>query len=237
MRRVCVLAVVLLAFVTSGTSAQEFRGSISGRVTDTSKGRMPGATVTATNIETNVPSATTTNGEGDYSILYLTPGMYTLSVELSGFKKMSREGLQVRIGDRLAVDGVLEVGRMEETVTVTAESPLLDTRSGIGRPGHRREGDLADAPVGRQPVRARAARPRRRLQRRLEVLAAVRQRRHLGHRRRRCDRRQRVHARRIAQHGQRPPRGVRAARGRRVGVQGLDGELRRGSKATRPAPA
>ena len=110
--------------------AQDPRGSITGRVTDSSGGRMPGATVTATNIETNVPSATTTNGEGDYSILYLTPGLYTLSVELSGFKKMSREGLQVRIGDRLAVDGVLEVGRMEETVTVTAESPLLDTRSG-----------------------------------------------------------------------------------------------------------
>ncbi len=121
---------LIVCSIAATAGAQDPRGSITGRITDSSGGRMPGATVTATNIETNVPSATTTNGEGDYSILYLTPGMYTLSVELSGFKKMSREGLQVRIGDRLAVDGVLEVGRMEETVTVTAESPLLDTRSG-----------------------------------------------------------------------------------------------------------
>ena len=121
---------LIVCSIAATAGAQDPRGSITGRITDSSGGRMPGATVTATNIETNVPSATTTNGEGDYSILYLTPGMYTLSVELSGFKKMSREGLQVRIGDRLAVDGALEVGRMEETVTVTAESPLLDTRSG-----------------------------------------------------------------------------------------------------------
>jgi carboxypeptidase family protein len=120
--------IVWLMAATAG--AQDPRGSITGRISDTSGGRLPGATVTATNVATNVTSTTTTSGEGDYSILYLTPGMYTLSVELSGFKKMSREGLQVRIGDRLAVDGALEVGRMEETVTVTAESPLLDTRSG-----------------------------------------------------------------------------------------------------------
>jgi hypothetical protein len=122
--------VVIVCLMAASAAGQDPRGSITGRVTDSSGGRLPGATVTATNIETNVPSSTTTNGEGDYSILYLTPGLYTLSVELSGFKKMSREGLQVRIGDRLAVDGALEVGRMEETVTVTAESPLLDTRSG-----------------------------------------------------------------------------------------------------------
>ena len=145
---------------------------------------MPGATVTATNIETNVPSATTTNGEGDYSILYLTPGMYTLSVELSGFKKMSREGLEVRIGDRLTVDGVLEVGQMEEMVSVTAEA-RCSTPQRLGGPGHRRAAHLAAAAVGRQPVHARAPRARRRLHRRPEVQPAVRQRRHVGHRRRR----------------------------------------------------
>src|SRR5215213_8858946 len=71
-----------------------------------------------------------TNGDGEYNILFLTPGTYTLTVELSGFKKMVREGLEVRIGDKLAVDATLDVGRVEETVSVTAESPLLETRSG-----------------------------------------------------------------------------------------------------------
>ena len=131
MKRVCFLAVLLLLATTAGRAyAQEFRGGISGRVTDSSKGRLPGATVTMTNVATNVASTTTTNGEGDYNILYLTPGTYTLTVELSGFKKMVREGIEVRIGDKLAVDATLDVGRVEETVSVTAESPLLETRSG-----------------------------------------------------------------------------------------------------------
>ena len=121
MKRVCFLAIVLLLAASAGPSyAQEFRGSISGRVTDTSKGRLPGATVTVTNIATNVATSTTTNGEGDYTILYLTPGTYTLSVELAGFKKMVRDGIEVRVGDKLAVDATLDVGRVEETVSVTA---------------------------------------------------------------------------------------------------------------------
>ena len=131
MKRVCCLALVLLLATTAGRAySQEFRGGVSGRVTDSSKGRLPGATVTVTNIATNVASTTTTSGEGDYTILYLTPGTYTLSVELSGFKKMVREGIEIRIGDKLAVDVTLDVGRLEETVTVTGESPLLETRGG-----------------------------------------------------------------------------------------------------------
>jgi hypothetical protein len=131
MKRVCVLALVLLLAAVAGQAyAQEFRGGISGTVTDSSKGRLPGATVTATNVATNVASTTTTNGDGEYNILFLIPGNYTLTVELSGFKKMVREGLEVRIGDKLAVDATLDVGRMEETVSVTAESPILQTTSG-----------------------------------------------------------------------------------------------------------
>jgi Carboxypeptidase regulatory-like domain len=132
MKRVSFLAMVLLLLATGAAQAhaQEFRGGISGRVTDSSKGRLPGATVTAINVATNVAATSTTNGEGDYNILFLTPGTYTLTVELSGFKKMVREGLEVRIGDKLAVDAALDVGGMEETVSVTAESPILQTTSG-----------------------------------------------------------------------------------------------------------
>ena len=130
MRRVCFLAVVLLAALAAAATAQDFRGGITGRITDNSGGRLPGVTVTATNVATNVASTTTTNGEGDYSILYLTPGTYTVTAELSGFKKIVRENIEVRIGDRLDVDLTLDVGRMEETVSVTAESPLLATTSG-----------------------------------------------------------------------------------------------------------
>ena len=94
MKRVC-LSIVLLTAMAAAASAQDFRGGITGRVTDDSGGRLPGVTVSATNVATNVASTTTTNGEGDYNILYLTPGMYTLTAELSGFKKMVSSAVSV----------------------------------------------------------------------------------------------------------------------------------------------
>src|SRR5689334_25087712 len=130
MKRVCLLAVVLLATLAAAATAQDFRGGITGRITDGSGGRLPGVTVTATNVATKVASATTTNGEGDYTILYLTPGVYTLSAELSGFKKIVQENVEVRISDRVGVDLKMDVGRLEETISVTAESPILQTTSG-----------------------------------------------------------------------------------------------------------
>jgi hypothetical protein len=126
-RRTVLVAASLVALSFSApTRAQEFRGAIIGRVNDSSASRLPGATVTATSTATNVASTTTTNSEGSYSILYLTPGTYTVSFELSGFKKLLREGIEVRIGDRVTVDVTLEVGAVEETISVRAESPLLN---------------------------------------------------------------------------------------------------------------
>src|SRR5712691_2060382 len=127
MRTLTALAIVLAS--ASGSAAQEFRGSITGRVNDRSGGVLPGCTVTATNVATNVGSTATTNSEGLFTIPYLTPGSYTVVAELSGFKKSVREGLEVRVGDRLVVDMSLEVGQVEETVLVTAQSPLLEMGS------------------------------------------------------------------------------------------------------------
>ena len=118
--------VVLLALCAAPVSAQDFRGSIIGRVNDSSGARLPGATVTATNTATNVGSTTTTNNDGSYSILYLTPGTYTVAVELAGFKRIVRDAVEVRIGDRLTLDFALDLGRLEETVSVKAESPILN---------------------------------------------------------------------------------------------------------------
>ncbi len=130
MKRVCFLCVMLLAALTAGVSAQDFRGAVTGTVTDSSGGRTPGVTVTATNVATNGTSATTTDSDGAYTLRYLTPGTYSISAELTGFKKHIQENVEVRIGDRLELNLHLEVGRMEETVSVTAEAPLLDTASG-----------------------------------------------------------------------------------------------------------
>jgi hypothetical protein len=130
MKRVCVLGTLLWLFVVAAATAQDFRGGITGTITDGSGGRLPGVTVTATNVATNVASNTTTNAEGEYSILYLTPGVYTLAAELSGFKKTVRDNVEVRISDRVGVDLKMDVGRIEETISVSAESPILQTTSG-----------------------------------------------------------------------------------------------------------
>src|SRR3954468_7016382 len=123
MRRM-IVAVLAALCAASVSSAQDFRGGITGRITDASGGRMPGVTVTATNVATNVASATTTNGEGDYAILFLNPGRYSITAELAGFKKVVRPNLQVTVGEKLGVDLSLEVGAMAETVQVSAESPM-----------------------------------------------------------------------------------------------------------------
>jgi hypothetical protein len=117
----CALTVVSAASAT----AQDFRGAITGRVIDSSGARLPGATITATNVATNVGSTTVANNDGSYTIPYLTAGNYTVVAELSGFKTLVRENLQVHVGDRLTLDLTLDVGQLEETVTVTAQSPLL----------------------------------------------------------------------------------------------------------------
>jgi hypothetical protein len=127
-RFLCVL--LALAAASLNASAQDSRGGITGRIVDSQNARMPGATVTATNVATNVATTTTTNGEGDYQILFLNPGIYTVTAELSGFKKVSRPGIEVSIGEKVDVNMTLDIGRMEETVSVTAESPLLATTSG-----------------------------------------------------------------------------------------------------------
>jgi hypothetical protein len=114
----------------AGAAGQDFRGTITGRVVDNSGGRLPGTTITATNVATNGSSTATANNDGSYTIPYLTSGTYTVVAELAGFKKLVRENIQIHIGDRLTLDLTLDVGQLEETVTVTATSPLLEMSTG-----------------------------------------------------------------------------------------------------------
>src|SRR5689334_13712747 len=122
-----VLCLVLLAAPAAG---QNFRGSIEGHVVDKSDAAVPGATVTVTNRATNVASTTVTDQNGNYAVPFLDPGGYRMMVELAGFKKVERDNIELRIADRLALDFILEVGQLEETVAVSAEVPLLETRTG-----------------------------------------------------------------------------------------------------------
>lgn len=125
----CFCALVLLAGGSLYANAQDFRGAISGRVTEASGAAVNNAAVTVLNTATNAALKTTTNESGEYSVLYLTPGQYTVAVEASGFKKSQRQNIEVRVGDKLALDVQLEVGAVQDTVNITADAPLLETNS------------------------------------------------------------------------------------------------------------
>ncbi len=119
---------VLLA--PSTASAQEARGTISGKVRDASDAVMPGVSVRITDAARGTTVNATTNDAGLYQATYLLPGTYQIVVEVNGFKKYVRGGIALRIGDNLDIPVQLEVGQTSETVTVTAETPTLDTTSG-----------------------------------------------------------------------------------------------------------
>jgi hypothetical protein len=129
-RRSVVLLALTLGVVPGIANAQDFRGGVVGKVTDESGGVLPGVTVTVTSRDTNVSNNAVTNESGAYTLLYLTPGAYRVSAELQGFKKVQRDNVEVRVGDRLEIDFKMEVGGVSEVVNVAAETPLLETRTG-----------------------------------------------------------------------------------------------------------
>lgn len=125
-----VVALVLAAstsLVPLEAAAQEGRGTIAGTVVDASRAVVPGAAVIVTNVAMGTEVATVTNDAGLFTVSYLIPGPYRITVELSGFKRLVREGIDLRVGDRLALDLEMAVGGTVEEVTVSAEAPLLET--------------------------------------------------------------------------------------------------------------
>ncbi len=121
------LPVALAWLLGAVAPAQEFRGRITGLVTDQLGAIVPNATVTATKAETGVRSQTKTGGEGQFTLPFLLPGDYTISVEAAGFKRYIREGVRVSTNAQVAIDVRLEVGAAAESVTVVGEAPLLAT--------------------------------------------------------------------------------------------------------------
>src|SRR3990172_4053541 len=123
------VGVVVLVLLGAAAFAQESRGTILGRVTDASGAVIPGAEVRAINVATTAPAVARTNEAGNFTIPFLLPGAYTLTVQAEGFNKIQREGIQLRVNDSLEVNLQLTVGAITETVSVIAETPLLETAS------------------------------------------------------------------------------------------------------------
>src|ERR1700680_2913145 len=118
-----------LVVIAAQAIAQEFRASISGRVTDSTGATVAGAEVIVTSVERSTPHRTLSNAAGRYVLEFLPPGHYTLTAEKPGFRKLVRDGLNLEAADHLSLDLALQIGDVSQSVTVTGETPLLETET------------------------------------------------------------------------------------------------------------
>ena len=148
-RRVLICALVVLAAATA--QAQVQTGSIAGSVTDSSNAVLPGVTVTLTG-EKLIGGAQTevTDASGSYRFDRLPPGSYRVKFELQGFRGIDRADIIVNAAFVATVNVKLEVGNVTETITVTGESPTVDTRSNVQQTVMGQQ-ILEGIPTGRDP--------------------------------------------------------------------------------------
>jgi Carboxypeptidase regulatory-like domain len=119
----------LLVLFSSVLHAQEFRATITGRITDASGAVIAGAKIEATNQATNEVASTVSDSSGIYTIPLLQPGTYTVTANATGFKSYVHANIALNTGDRTGVDIQMEVGEVQQTVTVSAETPPIDTQT------------------------------------------------------------------------------------------------------------
>jgi hypothetical protein len=123
------LLFVLLAMGAMPAFGQIDRGAIAGKVLDASGAVMSKATVAVTNKATGLALSTPVNDAGEYQVLALIPGTYSVRVTAQGFETAIRDGIDVHVQDRIAVNFTLKVGAVTEQVTVTGQESLLQTQT------------------------------------------------------------------------------------------------------------
>lgn len=124
------LATLLLVFLClSAANAQEVRASLTGIVTDPSSAPVAGATVTVVNLATNVTTTAQTNATGNYTVPFLAPGTYRMTVQQQGFQRFVREDIVLEAQARVRVDVALQLGELTQSVTVTGSVSMLQTES------------------------------------------------------------------------------------------------------------
>ena len=124
-----------IAVLWSGVAhAQAVSGTLLGSIADQGGLAMPGVAVTITETKTNISLTATTNDSGFYTFPSLKDGTYKVVAELSGFKRVVRDGIIVPVNTTIRVDLKMEVGALEESITVVGQSPILQTdRTDTGR--------------------------------------------------------------------------------------------------------
>jgi len=117
---------VIAMMVSFGAKAQEFRGTISGTVTDPTGAVVPGASVQVVETQTGTVNRTTSGNAGQYVVPFLPPGDYSITVKKAGFEILTRSGIALQAQEHPIVNLPLTVGSATQTVTVTGETPLVD---------------------------------------------------------------------------------------------------------------
>jgi hypothetical protein len=142
----CVLLVFALSGPASPVDAQVLYGSLVGNVTDESHAAIPGATITITHTGTGASRDTVSDTSGGYRFSAVQSGAYTLTVKVDGFRTFTRQDVAVTLNSVARIDVALTVGQLSETVTVSAERPLLQTDRAEVR-SELKAADLVNLPV------------------------------------------------------------------------------------------
>lgn len=123
------MGMLVAANLVISTSAQEFRGAISGQVLDTSGGLIPNAAITVVNVDTHVKAQTKSNGVGAYAVPFLLPGTYTVTAEAPNFETMVYNRVHLDSAQQLGLNITLRAGSVTQQVIVTPSNVELDTVS------------------------------------------------------------------------------------------------------------
>ena len=120
----------LLSFLILRVEGQSTKAELFGMVRDAAGLRVSGATVDLVNVATEVRVSVESEMDGAYHFFALSAGSYRITVGKAGFATLHRDGIAIRVGDRVTVDLDLKVGDISETVEVTAAAPLLQASRG-----------------------------------------------------------------------------------------------------------
>src|SRR5258706_1098044 len=134
-----VVAVVACVIVGNTAIAQTSAGSLSGRVTDSTGGALPGVTITATNGKTGYSRSVVTESDGHYNFSSLLVGTYNVTAELSGFATVTTRNVEVQVASERTVNVSMKQAAVKEQITVTAQAPLVETTPAIGTVVSQRE--------------------------------------------------------------------------------------------------
>jgi hypothetical protein len=145
-RWLVILIVGCIAWVGGAPAfAQQGISEVRGRIVDSQNAVLPGVQVIVTNQDTGIYREVTSNADGTYFVTGIVPGTYEISAQLQGFKKSVRRDIVLAIGRTATVDIQLEIGGLEETVTVTTQAPLVDATS-VEIGGNVTRDDIIDTP-------------------------------------------------------------------------------------------